>query len=227
MGNSQCMDPKEYKHAEFAKKNAALDGELIIASKDSVPGSFQIPLAVNEYHSPLILRRIRDITEFEDALASTSDIPLASLFHSRKSWAEEAIERRSQLRSEDDPSVDRETTGFIRDVQGSLETDPAEGEIYLLTDGQVYQGQWLRGKMHGHGTLYSNAGVKYEGTFVAGKKEGHGTMTLEDGRVYVGPFENDVMQGSGRFVGSFGEEYRCKATTGSIEIESLETGACL
>lgn len=226
------MEVKDANRPAFAKKNSVLDSELIITTKDSVPGSFEIPSTINDWQSPLIAKRIKDHVEFEEAMASTSDIPLVSLLHSRKSWAEEAFERRSQLKSEnseasaEDPFLDHETTGFIRDMpsESGLKSGPADGEIYQLTDGRVYQGQWLRGKMHGYGVLYCNAGIKYDGTFVAGKKEGHGILTLEDGRTYVGPFENDCMQGSGKFVGSFGEEYTCKATTGSIEIESLQVG---
>lgn len=230
------MEVKDKQKCVFTKMNSMLDSELIIATKDSVPGSFEVPSTIDDCRSPLIVKRIKDRADFEEVLASASDIPLVSLLNSRKSWAEEAFERRSQLRSEDseasteDPSLDRETTGFIRGVplESGLESEPAEGEIYQLADGRVYQGQWLRGKMHGYGVVYCNSGIKYDGTFVAGKKEGHGILTFEDGRIYAGPFENDCMQGSGKFVGSFGEEYNCKATAGSIEVESLQvTSACM
>jgi len=230
------MEVKDANRPAFAKKNSVLDSELIIATKDSVPGSFEVSSTDNDCQSPLIVKRVKDRAEFEEVLASASDIPLVSLLNSRKSWAEEAFERRSQLKSEDseasteDPFLDRETMGFIRGVplESGLKSEPADGEIYQLADGRVYQGQWLRGKMHGYGVVYCNAGIKYDGTFVAGKKEGHGILTLEDGRIYVGPFENDCMQGSGKFVGSFGEEYKCKAIAGSIEVESLQvTTACM
>ena len=57
-------------------------------------------------------------------------------------------------------------------------------------DGNLYEGEWRRGKEDGHGKKTYASGDKYEGEFKAGKKEGKGTLTYINGDLYVGEFSS-------------------------------------
>ena len=71
-------------------------------------------------------------------------------------------------------------------------------EIYK--NGDEYVGQFLRGKKHGFGILYSPGKFRYCGNFVNNKMNGHGVIEYENGAVYKGEFKNGQYDGQGTFV---------------------------
>uniref|UniRef100_A0A0G4H3Z3 MORN repeat-containing protein 5 n=1 Tax=Chromera velia CCMP2878 TaxID=1169474 RepID=A0A0G4H3Z3_9ALVE len=61
---------------------------------------------------------------------------------------------------------------------------------YVSAKGSVveekYEGDWVNGKMHGHGKyIYADGGV-YEGDWYDGKMHGKGTYVFPNGNVYEG-----------------------------------------
>ena len=54
----------------------------------------------------------------------------------------------------------------------------------------IYDGQWLGGRYHGHGKLILKDGGEYVGAFSNGKYHGHGKMTYANGDVFEGMWEN-------------------------------------
>ena len=66
-------------------------------------------------------------------------------------------------------------------------------------DGDVYEGQWRDGKLHGQGKLTSLSGeVVYEGEWRDGKFHGQGKMKWSNGRVYEGEFQDGKRHGQGK-----------------------------
>ena len=60
------------------------------------------------------------------------------------------------------------------------------------SEGDTYQGGFLRGDRHGHGTYRGKSGYTYEGDYVQGKKSGHGKEYLPD---VDGHFEGEFADG--------------------------------
>lgn len=62
---------------------------------------------------------------------------------------------------------------------------------------KVYAGEWQRGQMHGHGQHTDVEGNVYIGQFVKGKRNGTGRLEMANGDVYEGEWENDLYHGAG------------------------------
>lgn len=64
---------------------------------------------------------------------------------------------------------------------------------------QKYTGQLKNALRHGHGTGYYSNGNIYEGEWVKDKKHGKGKYTFYNGDIYIGEFKNDKIDGEGVF----------------------------
>ena len=71
--------------------------------------------------------------------------------------------------------------------------------VYLTSDGDVYQGEYMNGFKNGFGTYAWADGDYYEGQWSDGDREGTGTYTWADGDVYVGDFLDNKRTGTGTY----------------------------
>jgi len=80
-------------------------------------------------------------------------------------------------------------------------------EVYL--DGSTYyMGQFVKGKLHGKGSIFWEGGSKYEGDWNDGHREGWGSYTWANGDKYVGEFKNDgKKEGKGTFYYADGDRF--------------------
>ncbi|OAY44913.1 phosphatidylinositol 4-phosphate 5-kinase 8 isoform X2 [Manihot esculenta] len=69
---------------------------------------------------------------------------------------------------------------------------------YTWRDKTVYEGDWEEGKMTGKGYISWSSGSKYEGDFSGGHLHGFGTFTGTDGSEYRGAWRMNIQQGLGR-----------------------------
>ncbi|XP_047153536.1 phosphatidylinositol 4-phosphate 5-kinase 7-like isoform X2 [Vigna umbellata] len=69
---------------------------------------------------------------------------------------------------------------------------------YTWSDGTVYEGDWVDGKMTGKGVITWPRGAKYEGEFSGGYLHGHGTFTHSTGCIYTGGWRMGAHHGIGR-----------------------------
>jgi len=98
--------------------------------------------------------------------------------------------------------------GISARFEGDFEQDERTNGFMLWNDGDSYQGEVLKGKLHGKGTYSFANGDKFEGHFMAGKRNGEGTFTWEDGDYYQGNFQEDFRNGLGVFCWSkMGRKY--------------------
>ncbi|KRN25612.1 hypothetical protein [Lacticaseibacillus camelliae] len=80
---------------------------------------------------------------------------------------------------------------------------------YTLQDGQiVYDGQMLKGKFSGHGTLTEPNGDRYVGEFRAGRFNGSGKFSSHAGWRYTGQFKNGALTGQGTLTTKQGKQLR-------------------
>ena len=74
-----------------------------------------------------------------------------------------------------------------------------------LNNGDLYQGHWKDGLMHGTGVYTYSLGARYEGEFVDGRIEGQGVMRYPDGAYYTGAWRKNRKHGAGALVLPSGE----------------------
>ncbi|XP_071729866.1 phosphatidylinositol 4-phosphate 5-kinase 7-like isoform X2 [Rutidosis leptorrhynchoides] len=69
---------------------------------------------------------------------------------------------------------------------------------YTWSNGTVYEGDWVEGKMTGIGKITWSSGKVYEGDFCGGYLDGFGTMKYQDGSEYEGSWRSNIKHGFGR-----------------------------
>ncbi|XP_020213539.1 phosphatidylinositol 4-phosphate 5-kinase 7 [Cajanus cajan] len=84
---------------------------------------------------------------------------------------------------------------YIGKIKGIL---PHGKGKYKWSDGTVYEGDWVDGKMTGKGLITWPTGAKYEGEFSGGYLHGHGTFTHSTGCIYTGGWRMDAHHGIGK-----------------------------
>ena len=97
---------------------------------------------------------------------------------------------------------------------GSSKSNITKG-ILNFSDGAVYEGDIMDGKMHGYGTYKYNENV-YTGEFVNNKMHGEGTYK-HNGNVYTGGFLNSQMHGEGTYKHKNGNVYTGEFVNGEIK----------
>jgi len=71
---------------------------------------------------------------------------------------------------------------------------------FIFKNGDMYNGQWLKGKMDGQGSYTWKNGDIYKGAFFENEMEGRGSMTWKNGDRYIGTWEANKMQGRGHYI---------------------------
>ncbi len=82
------------------------------------------------------------------------------------------------------------------------------GEFVFAATGERYVGDFVNGTLHGQGKLYYVSGLVYDGGFVKGKREGGGTLIYPNGDRYEGSWLVDKICGYGKFYYADGRVYR-------------------
>ena len=80
-------------------------------------------------------------------------------------------------------------------------------ELDASYKGDVLEGEWLNGWLHGRGTTTYANGDKYVGEYKDGKRYSFGTYTFADGSKYVGEYKDGTINGQGTFIHANGDKY--------------------
>ena len=84
---------------------------------------------------------------------------------------------------------------------------PDGSGTFRCDDGNVIDGDWHRGKPHGHAVLATIDGDVYRGEWKDGRKHGSGCFIFTDGRVYRGEYCQDQRHGQGILTWPYGAHY--------------------
>lgn len=90
---------------------------------------------------------------------------------------------------------------------GEWRQDMKEGQGRLLYDQGTYLGGFVGDLFHGRGKLSWRNGDVYDGDFVRGDRTGRGILKFANGDVYDGEFVNGVSHGMGSYLWPNGELY--------------------
>jgi len=87
------------------------------------------------------------------------------------------------------------------EYMGEWDSDMYEGQGKLTRFGDVLEGKFKKGRLHGQGNAkYSGSSVReYTGEWANGRWHGKGTLYHRNGDVYKGTFKNGLFHGEGRY----------------------------
>ena len=91
---------------------------------------------------------------------------------------------------------------------------------FKLKNGEIYKGQWKKGKRDGYGIEYysdNDNEIKYKGYFKDNEYHGKGEYKWENGEYYKGNFENSRAYGEGLYHYLNGDEYKGNFVNGFKE----------
>ncbi len=98
-------------------------------------------------------------------------------------------------------------------------------EFHKDYKGDVLQGEWKNGNLHGQ-AIYTHAnGNRYQGEYRDGKKNGKGTYTVADGARYEGEFREDKANGQGTYTHANGDRYQGEFRDNKFHGQGLYTKA--
>jgi len=93
-------------------------------------------------------------------------------------------------------------------LEGEWRNGSLHGQgTYTYADGDKFVGEWKDGKWHGQGTYTYANGDKYVGEFKDGKYHGQGTYTTANGEKYVGEWKDGNKHGQGTATYADGNKY--------------------
>lgn len=76
-----------------------------------------------------------------------------------------------------------------------------------IRSGEVFEGDWVDGRLHGSGLHIDAAGNRYEGEFAAGVAQGPGRLMARTGEIFSGAFRNGLKHGRGKTTLAGGTSY--------------------
>ncbi len=80
-------------------------------------------------------------------------------------------------------------------------------EIDKNHKGDILEGEWFNGRLHGQGVYTYANGIKHIGAYKNGNKDGMGTYTHPSGDKYVGEFKDDKFHGQGTITKADGKSF--------------------
>jgi hypothetical protein len=81
--------------------------------------------------------------------------------------------------------------------EGQVENGLRHGRGTYKHGGDVYSGDWVRGKRNGHGVQKYATGAEYEGEWKKDQRHGYGSMLYPSGNKFTGNFVADDKSGHG------------------------------
>jgi hypothetical protein len=108
--------------------------------------------------------------------------------------------------------LDKKETGWKVRSQSPGFTKPKKSQGYgegvqTFSNGDVYEGEFRRGKFSGSGVYYFYKSGRYEGGWVDGKYDGHGVETWARGSRYRGQYRQGMRAGYGIYRFYTGDVY--------------------
>ncbi len=91
---------------------------------------------------------------------------------------------------------------------GCVSGDCQNGKgIYILSNGEKYEGYMKNGVRSGKGTYYFNSGERYKGNWENNQRNGFGINYYPDGEIFKGNWKNDKRNGYGTYTYVDGSYY--------------------
>ena len=126
--------------------------------------------------------------------------PLTNLVSAKDSTSSKAKKTKSNIKE----LVLKDGSRYVGEAKGKK--PHGKGKVFYV-NGDVYEGDFVKGLRSGQGTYIFKDGEKYVGSFLEDRHHGNGTYFFADGRRYEGDWENDFQQGNGTMYYPNGDKY--------------------
>ena len=94
--------------------------------------------------------------------------------------------------------------------------DDMTNGIQTFENGDIYTGDFLDGKKHGHGVLKTQSNRTYDGSWENALPHGFGVNTFPNGKIYKGEYKKGKPFGDGQWGYSDGSTYTGKWINGEF-----------
>ena len=98
----------------------------------------------------------------------------------------------------------------------SYKNDDMTSGVQTFDNGDIYTGDFLDGKKHGHGVLKTESNRMYDGGWENDLPHGFGVNTFPNGKIYKGEYKKGRPFGDGQWVYSDGSTYTGKWINGEF-----------
>ncbi len=88
--------------------------------------------------------------------------------------------------------------------------------VQTFDNGDIYTGEFLNGKKHGHGVLKTQSNRTYDGEWEYDLPHGFGINTFPNGKIYRGEYKEGKPFGEGQWIYSDGSTYTGKWINGEF-----------
>eukprot|EP01006_Ploeotia_vitrea_P017307 TRINITY_DN48404_c0_g1_i1.p1 TRINITY_DN48404_c0_g1~~TRINITY_DN48404_c0_g1_i1.p1 ORF type:complete len:602 (+),score=119.80 TRINITY_DN48404_c0_g1_i1:37-1842(+) len=174
-----------------------------------------------------ILPQFPAIAKVIEKIAKEKYSPNKRVQQTRSVAAEEEENRKKQREDSRAQRKKQQIDEVLLEVENELKAledelagkDISDGkEKYTFSNGDVYEGEWLSGAMHGTGIYtYNKTGNRYEGDWKNNQKEGNGTYHYKaSGNKYSGEWKAGVKNGKGTFIDNENNKYEGEWKTGQM-----------
>lgn len=118
------------------------------------------------------------------------------VFINAQSVKQQGLWKKGKLFEENSNLVTEKLFSVSSRIQGCLAGDCMGGIGVLMTNGDIYMGDFKNSLRHGIGICYYFNGSEFKGAWQADKPHGNGELTYADGTVRKGVWSENVYQGS-------------------------------
>jgi len=98
----------------------------------------------------------------------------------------------------------------------SYNNDSLTFGVQTFDNGDIYSGDFLDGKKHGHGVLKTQSNRIYDGSWENDLPHGFGINTFPNGKIYKGEYKKGRPFGEGQWIYSDGSTYTGKWINGEF-----------
>ena len=118
------------------------------------------------------------------------------VFINAQALKQQGLWKKGKLFEENPNLVTEKLFSVSSRIQGCLSGDCIGGKGVLMTNGDIYIGDFKNSLRHGIGICYYFNGSEYKGAWQGDKQHGNGELTYSDGRIRSGFWSENIFQGT-------------------------------
>lgn len=118
------------------------------------------------------------------------------IFINSQSVKQQGLWKKGKLFEENAALVTQNLFSAVSRIQGCLIGDCIGGNGVMITNGDIYMGDFKNNLRHGYGICYFFNGSEYKGWWQIDKQHGYGVLTYADGNARIGYWADNLYAGT-------------------------------
>lgn len=149
------------------------------------------------------------------------------IFINSQSVKQQGLWKKGKLFEENAALVTQNLFSAASRIQGCLSGDCIGGKGVMITNGDIYIGDFKNNLRHGYGICYFFNGSEYKGSWQLDKQHGNGVLTYADGNARMGYWADNLFVGTKESIPAPKPEPGIKSMPGNIrKVEGCQSGDC-